>query len=50
MTGRLVFFTTDAGYLIPTLVAALQVEEQACVGRLADVAIFLIGIDLGVVQ
>ena len=41
---RLAFFTTDADYLVPTLVAARQVAAQASVRDLAHVSVFLIDI------
>ena len=44
-SNRVAFFTTDAGYLVPTLVAALQVARQALPERIADVMVFLVGID-----
>jgi lipopolysaccharide biosynthesis glycosyltransferase len=40
--STLVFFTTDRGYLIPTIVAALQVSNQIQTGLRADILIFLI--------
>lgn len=44
MKNRAIIFTTDQGYLIPTLVAAEQVLSQPKVAAIADVLIFLIGI------
>lgn len=43
--NRLVFFTTDAGYLFPTLSAAVQVVRQPAVAAAADVGVFLVGLD-----
>lgn len=43
LPDRLVFFTTDPGYLVPTLVAAEQVARQCVAVGVADVAVFLVG-------
>jgi lipopolysaccharide biosynthesis glycosyltransferase len=42
---RLVFFTTDEGYLFPTLHAALQVARTRGVIEIADIAVFLVGLN-----
>ena len=39
---RLIFFTTDAGFLLPTIQAAMQVAAQARVTAIADILIFLV--------
>ncbi|MEI5687815.1 glycosyltransferase family 8 protein [Sphingomonas kyungheensis] len=41
---RLVFFSTDRGFLVPTIVAAEQITRQADVMAIADVMIMLIDI------
>ena len=43
--NRLAFFTTDAGYLVPTLVAANQVAAQASLRNEAHVAVFLVNME-----
>lgn len=43
LKNRVVFFTTDPGYLVPTLVAARQILAQPQVTAMADVLIFLVG-------
>lgn len=45
MKDRLIFFTTDTGFLLPALNAALQAAAQPAVREIADIAIFLVGID-----
>lgn len=45
MKERLIFFTTDTGFLLPALNAALQASAQPAVREIADIAIFLVGID-----
>jgi lipopolysaccharide biosynthesis glycosyltransferase len=43
--NRLIFFTTDAGFLLPTLQAATQIRRQSAVCAIADLAIFLVGME-----
>lgn len=43
VTDRLVFFSTDVNYLLPTCVAAFQVAMQDKVAAIADIMIFVIG-------
>lgn len=48
-----VVFVTDSGFLVPTLVAALQVQAQPAVMAVADIYIYLVGIspeDVGHLQ
>ena len=42
MNDRLVFFSTDKGFLVPTLTAALQVASQDAVTSVADIIVFLV--------
>lgn len=41
--NRAIFFTTDRGFLVPTLVAATQVLNQPDVRAIADIFVFLVG-------
>ena len=45
MKDRLIFFTTDTGFLLPALNAALQAAAQPWVREIVDIAIFLVGIE-----
>ncbi len=47
MKQTAVVFVTDRGFLVPSLVAALQVLQQADVAAIADVAVILIDLDDG---
>jgi lipopolysaccharide biosynthesis glycosyltransferase len=47
MKQTAVVFVTDRGFLVPSLVAALQVLQQADVAAIADVVIILIDLDDG---
>ena len=41
---RAIFFTTDYGFLVPTLVAAQQVQKQSDVTEIADVLVYLVDV------
>jgi lipopolysaccharide biosynthesis glycosyltransferase len=44
MKDRLIVFTTDRGFVVPTIAAALQISNQNRVSAVADILVYLIGL------
>ena len=49
MKDRAIIFTSDRGYIVPTLVVVRQILDQPRLVAMADVIVFLIGVESSVV-